>query len=686
MTGRHLAMRMLAGAAFVCLASGLVAADEIALRSGRTLRGYLFRGERESRVNTFGSSAGEMTLGVVPIRTLDIDTVDPFPVRDALLRALDELTSTDVKRRVELLHWALDKKDRVMAQRLAWEIRALADTNDLAKKTARGDLATFKQAKRLLLDPQAVLTASNVVRLETVETRRAAMASAASGPRKLALDAGLVERASAAFWRPRGVVADIPTRREEHEGGRYTLYVPEDLDPLEPRPLLFALHGGGIHLAKGTPVRGSGIELMPVFEELARRNRWFVCCPTALEAPWTANANLSWLRSVLEDVTTRWNVDLNRVHLFGWSGGGAGAWTFATRGGIDFASVGVAAGGVPSGVSAITGKKIPIWLYHGDEDEVFPVAPVRKAAEKLRKGSADFVYCELPREKHGIPPAALRDWIRYVEPKRTVRTKSLWPRASFERPLSKPALALWGDPAVDLATPLEDEDALARVRKGGFDAEVAARHLGAQAPSAALRKAVTDVLRDEKAPTDARRAAAMTIGQWGGEEAVNPLGDTLRRAKNLGVMAACARAVGRVGSQDSVEDLRWAVAALGKRARAIPGNRVPHASVEQVVRAALPVIEAIGRVKAPVDLLPELEEALVIGILQDRRPVVARAARGENPIATKALLAATLARTYRACGAEKTLFDMLYVSFRKNRPVIRQIAQAAREGWPPLGE
>ena len=52
-----------------------VRADEIVLRSGRTISGTLLRGERESRINTFGSTAPDMTLGVVPIRTRDIDIV-----------------------------------------------------------------------------------------------------------------------------------------------------------------------------------------------------------------------------------------------------------------------------------------------------------------------------------------------------------------------------------------------------------------------------------------------------------------------------------------------------------------------------------------------------------------------------------------------------------------------------------
>ena len=137
-----------------------------------------------------------------------------------------------------------------------------------------------------------------------------------------------------------------------------------------------------------------------------------------------------------------------------------------------------------------------------------------------------------------------------------------------------------------------------------------------------------------------------------------------------------------MGSKDSVEDLRWALVELGKRARALPGQRIVYARLDQLVKAALPVIEAIGRIRAPAELLPELEESLVIGLLQDKRPIVSRAARGEDPSAVRAALATAIARTYRACDGEQTLFDMLYVSFGKQRAVIREIRRAAREGWP----
>ena len=460
-----------------------------------------------------------MTRGVVPIRTLDIAEVRPVPLRDHLLRSLDELSARDVKRRVELLQQALDGRDRVMAQRLAWEIRALDDTNALAKKTARGDLAAFRQKHRLLLDGEAMRAARRIVQLPSPAVRKQAASAAKNGG--LDLPAGLIERAASSFWRPRGVLRDVPTRRsDDFPGGRYTLFVPEDLDPLEPRPLLLALHGGGIHTVKGKTVRGSGAELMPVFEETARRLGWFVCCPTAIEAPWSANANLAWLRAVLEDVATRWNVDQTRIHLFGLSGGGEGAWMFATRANIDFASVGVASGDAPTGVSSITGRKIALWLYHSDGDEIFPVEPVRKVAERLRKSSSvDFVYCELPKEPHGMPPAATRDWIRYVEPKRAVRTKSLWPKASFAEPLSSTAIRLWGDPTTQWSdTPIEPEDALARMRRGGFDAEIAATALAGVEPTGStapggLRPTARRQGLDGGAP--GRRPCARSVGRRG---------------------------------------------------------------------------------------------------------------------------------------------------------------------------
>jgi hypothetical protein len=85
--------------------------------------------------------------------------------------------------------------------------------------------------------------------------------------------------------------------------------------------------------------------------------------------------------------------------------------------------------------------------------------------------------------------------------------------------------------------------------------------------------------------------------------------------------------------------------------------------------------------RAPAEVLPGLEEALVIGVLRDPRPVRARAEAGEDAGAERADLLGALARTYRDLGAPRTLLDMLRLVGRGDRRALGAIDAGAREGW-----
>jgi hypothetical protein len=59
--------------------------------------------------------------------------------------------------------------------------------------------------------------------------------------------------------RDRGLASEVKLRLEakDYPGATYALHVPADYDPLEPRPLLVALHGGGIMHAPKGEMRGT---------------------------------------------------------------------------------------------------------------------------------------------------------------------------------------------------------------------------------------------------------------------------------------------------------------------------------------------------------------------------------------------------------------------------------------------
>ena len=62
----------------------------------------------------------------------------------------------------------------------------------------------------------------------------------------------------------------------------------------------------------------------------------------------------------------------------------------------------------------------------------------------------------------------------------------------------------------------------------------------------------------------------------------------------------------------------------------------------------------------------------------DRREVVFNAESGEDPSDPRALLAETLARSYRRLGAEQTLFDMLHEAVRKDEAALAAVRRGMR--------
>ena len=665
----------------VCMAVGLltlallatpVTAEELELRGGKKVRGFVRPVGRELHVNVYGCSVPEMTRGVRRLRAIDVETRRPYPLADHLQAQLLELGPRDVPRRLQLMREAQSGRDKRWSKRLAQEVLVRQPDNAEALKAA-GGAKTWAAERRgdPRFDPTLARELRTLLQLETGRERQQA-AQALEARTGYPANPDVIERMVRSLHEPRGVrpEASLTLDAKSFPGGRYVLMVPRDYDPLTPRPLLIALHGGGIRFEKGTPTRGSPADALAHFREGAEARGWFLVCPQAFEAPWPTSKNAAFLEAVLEEICTLWHIDLERIHIVGQGGGADGAWSFGNRKPDRFASVGAAAGGKPLGATTLSGKTA-LWLYHGEDDEIVPIAPVRKAADALLKQKADFVYCELPKEGHGLAPAARRDHIRFIGPKRRRRAKTAWPRGSFTVPSSRQAKQAFGDPAAAWGIGLDaDADAatlVALLQAGGPAAEFAALRLHENHAAARddVGSQVRALIRDETRTQAARVWAAWLSGAWQDPEAVNPLGDTLRSSKDPRMLRVAAEAVGRIGSADSSQDLRWALGNVSKRYRAVPGREVPYEAYANACRVGAQVAEALGLcVTEPEGLFAEMEELLVRNLLMDTRRVVHAPENGEDPSARRAELAEAIAGAYRRLRAEQTLFEMLALAVK----------------------
>jgi predicted peptidase len=87
------------------------------------------------------------------------------------------------------------------------------------------------------------------------------------------------------------------------------------------------------------------------------------------------------------------SIDPKRIYITGLSMGGYGTWdAIYRRPNLFAAAAPICGGGDPTTVSAYS--TLPIWCFHGDQDEAVPVEYSRKMIESLKEVGAEPKYTE----------------------------------------------------------------------------------------------------------------------------------------------------------------------------------------------------------------------------------------------------------------------------------------------------
>ncbi|MHA7864074.1 carboxylesterase family protein [Flagellimonas marinaquae] len=172
------------------------------------------------------------------------------------------------------------------------------------------------------------------------------------------------------------------------ENLKYYLYYPEDyFDTEESYGLLLFLHGGG----------ESGGDLEETKEthppKMLAEGKQF---PFLILAPQNSHAKKWWntgaVVQLLDSVAAVNRVDKNRIYLSGLSRGGSAAWELATQYPEKFAAMAVVCGMTPLPYAHWIDQEMPIWVFHGDQDDVIDVEESDKMVEKLRDMGHDVRY------------------------------------------------------------------------------------------------------------------------------------------------------------------------------------------------------------------------------------------------------------------------------------------------------
>lgn len=212
----------------------------------------------------------------------------------------------------------------------------------------------------------------------------------------------------------------------QFEGRRYSIYVPADYGEAPDRlwPTTLFLHGAGEGGRDG--ILPTEYQLGSAIRRDAARFPGLVVFPQVSQyQPVWKSADVDFALRVLGEVERHFAVDRERVYITGVSTGAKAAWHALYRHPELFAAALIVCGVLrprlpdgslmpdadpvvdddaddPHGALAARMRDVATWVFHGDDDPVFPVGDTRAAVTALRSAGADISYTELEGFGHDV--------------------------------------------------------------------------------------------------------------------------------------------------------------------------------------------------------------------------------------------------------------------------------------------
>lgn len=186
------------------------------------------------------------------------------------------------------------------------------------------------------------------------------------------------------------IVADSNTA-----GYKYLLSLPPQYGSKKQRwPLILRLHGAGR--------RGDDLKKIEnnMLLKVAREDKDFpfiVLCP---QCPKGRRWSSGMLIKLLDDVITRYDVDIDRIYVTGPSMGGYGTWNLACDYPKRFAAIApICGGGLPA--KACNLKNVAVWAFHGAKDKVVPLERSQEMVNAANACGGNANLTVYPNKGHG---------------------------------------------------------------------------------------------------------------------------------------------------------------------------------------------------------------------------------------------------------------------------------------------
>ena len=185
-----------------------------------------------------------------------------------------------------------------------------------------------------------------------------------------------------------------------HVERAYRLVVPKSVDLSQPAPLVIAFHGMLI----------DSKDVMPWYTRLnhtAAVHKFLLAYPNALGRSWgiapdKVQSDLAFFDALVEKLAGTYTLDAHRVYVLGMSNGGYFAHLVGKERSTTVAAVASHSG--PLGLQTLlgihAGRKFPVLIIHGDQDQLFSPAIFRENRDKYQREGHTVQYVELPGVGH----------------------------------------------------------------------------------------------------------------------------------------------------------------------------------------------------------------------------------------------------------------------------------------------
>jgi predicted peptidase len=175
----------------------------------------------------------------------------------------------------------------------------------------------------------------------------------------------------------------------------YLLYLPPRYASQNTWPLLLFLHGAG---ERGNDIEKVKANGLPKLIEQGKQFPFIIVspqCPAGDAWVW----KLKSLCTLIDDLSAHYKVDQDRIYVTGFSMGGFGTWALAAYAPERFAAIiPICGGGEVTSVPRL--KRLPVWAFHGANDDIVPIERSREMVDALTKAQGKAmltVYPEIGR-------------------------------------------------------------------------------------------------------------------------------------------------------------------------------------------------------------------------------------------------------------------------------------------------